>query len=212
MQNQLAVRSITSIDDVVVFERNNNNDIGKIIEGHSNDRVSVVTFKPLTPELLLQHSLPAVTVDDSPFAVKSEMVEVFQTATIMEIRRSSIIDFAFILPLQDVESGLCHLTGALNTFFIRYMYLLDGSIQPYPFSMLQARVAEPLSFRIFRSLNLLSFSIKKVFYHQPEGQTANKSFRIPFAYDPFLFIWSILLLSLASAIIQIVHILLDCTP
>ena len=88
MQNQLAVRSITSIDDVVVFERNNNNEIGKIIEGHSNDRVSVVTFKPLTPELLLQHSLPAVTVDDSPFAVKSGMVEVFQTETIMEIRRS----------------------------------------------------------------------------------------------------------------------------
>jgi hypothetical protein len=146
MQNQLAVRSFTSIDDVLVFEPNKNNHIGKIFEGHSNDRVSVITFKPLTPELLMQHSLLTVTVDDSPFAVKSGKVEAFQTANMMEIQRSSIIDFAFILPLQDFKSGLFNLTGALNTFFIHYMYLIDGSIYPYPFSMLQARVAEPLSF------------------------------------------------------------------
>jgi hypothetical protein len=44
-------------------------------------------------------------VDDSPFAVKSGMVEVFQTATIMEIQRSSIIDFAFILPHKISKVG-----------------------------------------------------------------------------------------------------------
>ena len=159
MPNPPAVRSLTSVDDVVVFQRNNNNDIGRIIQGHGNDRVSVIILEPVTAEYLIQHSLSAVRADDSPFAVKSGMVEVIQTSTILNIARSSIIDFAFVIPLREVESGLFHLTGAQNTFFIRYMHQPNGSFQPYPFYMFQARVAEPLSFRIFRGLNLLSSSI-----------------------------------------------------
>jgi hypothetical protein len=36
---------------------------------------------------------------------------------------------------------------------------------------------------------MLSSSIKKVFYHQPEGQSVRKSFNIPLAYDAFYYLW-----------------------
>lgn len=76
------------------------------------------------------------------------MIKVIQTAVTSKILRSSIVDVALILPLVEVESGLFHLTGALNTYFICYMHLGDGRIQQYPYYVLQPRVAEPLSFQI----------------------------------------------------------------
>jgi hypothetical protein len=51
-------------------------------------------------------------------------------------------------------------------------------------------VAQPLSYRIFRGLNLLSLSVKKVFFHQPEEQTKRKTIRISLAYDAFHYLWS----------------------
>jgi hypothetical protein len=193
MQNQnatAALRVIVSLDDAIIFNRNNDTAIGKIIKVHGDSWVSVCLFTPITAELLILHSLSAITADESPFAVKSGMVEVIQSSIILKIPRSSIVDLAFIVPLGEVESGLFHLTGAVNTYFIRYMHGNGGNIQPYPYLMLQPRLAEPISFRIFRGLNSLSSSLKKSFYHQPEDQSVSKSFRLPFCYDSFFFIWS----------------------
>jgi hypothetical protein len=117
------------------------------------------------------------------------MIKVIQTAVTSKIPRSSIVNVALILPLVEVESGLFHLTRALNTYFICYIHLGDGRIQQYPYYVLQPRVAEPLSFQIFGVLNVLSSSLKKSIYHQPEDQSITKSFRLPFRCDPIFFIW-----------------------
>ncbi len=194
MQNPhaiIALRTYLSLDDGIILKHNNNDRaIGKIVKSHGDDKVSACLFSQVSSEILNHHSLSAVTDAEAPFALKSGMVEVIQTPTIIKIPRSSIVDLAFIVPLVEVESGLFHLTGAINTFFIRYIHHQDGSIRPYPFFMLHAKIAEPVSFRIFRGLNALSSSLKRSLYHQPEDQSVSKSFRLPFCYDSFFFIWS----------------------
>jgi hypothetical protein len=135
----------------------------------------------------MRHSLPPVTEDNVPFAVKSGMIEI---PTIIKTHRSSILDITFITPLAEVESVFFHLSGARNTFFIRYRQQLNGSIDLYPYLMLQARIADPITLRIFRGLNMLSSHLKRVLYHMPEYQSIRKSVRVELTYDSFFFLWA----------------------
>jgi hypothetical protein len=118
------------------------------------------------------------------------MVELMETEEVWKIHRSTITDLAFIIPLHEVESRLFHLAGARNTYFIRYKCTGDEIIHDYQYSMLQATVGEPLSHRIFKGLNLLSSSVKRLMYHQPEGYTTRKTTRLPMSYDAFQYLWS----------------------
>jgi hypothetical protein len=194
MQNPHAIGALQtylSLDDGVIIKQNNNvTAIGKIVKVHDDNKISVSLFSRVSSDLLIHHSLSVVTATKAPFAVNSGMVEVIQMPTIIKIPRSSIVDLAFIVPLVEVESGLFHLTGARNTVFIHYIHHREGSIASYPYSMLQARITEPVSFRIFRGLNILSSSLLRTLYHQPEEHSSSKSFRIQLCYDSFFFIWS----------------------
>lgn len=182
------LRYHTSLDDVVLINYNNSRSIGKIVATEQSDKVIVLRFTELTPELLVHYSLSTVTDEEAPFAIKSGMVEVIQTNTRLLIDRSSIIDIAFIIPLQEVECGLFHLTGARNSYFIRYQCNRGGRVEPYGSSILQPRVIDTFSSRIFGSLNQLSASMKKLFYHHPEQDSVHKSFRMPFSYEAFFYI------------------------
>lgn len=180
---------LSSLNDSVVFLHDNLSIIGRIVKVHASDKVSLVIFKTVMTDILLHCSLPTITVATSPLAMKSSMVELLETAEVWKIDRSLVTDLPFIIPLHEVESGLFHLSGAQNTYFIWFESNSNGSIIDYQCSMLEPRVAEPLSYRIFRGLNMLSSSITKVFYHQPEGQSMRKSFNIPLAYDAFYYLW-----------------------
>jgi hypothetical protein len=166
---------LSSLNDAVIFDNNNMTEVGRIVELHGHNRVSV---EILSRELLTQYSLPCVTVVDYPCAVKSGMVELIEIAEVLNIHRSTITDLAFIVPLHEVESGLFHLSGANNTFYIRYQCDSSGEVDNYKYSPLLARVAQPLSYRIFRGLNLLSLSVKKVFF--PSTRGANNKEDHPF--------------------------------
>ena len=170
------LRSNASIDDAVIFKGDHDSLIGKIFEINSNNNITVILLLQMSAELLIRHSLPSKTNSESPVATKSGMVEVFLSATRLVIDRASIIDIAFIVPLHEVEGGLFHLAGARNTYFIRYQQHHDRGFEVYSGSMLQPRSVEPFSSHIFRSLNMLSTSIKKLFYHQPEEQSVFKTF------------------------------------
>jgi hypothetical protein len=158
---------LSSVEDSVVFMHDNVSIIGRKVKVHGSNKESVAIFKNVTPEMLLHYSLPTITVGTSPLAMKSSMAELFHTAEVWKIYRSAITDLAFIIPLYEVESGLFHLSGAQNTYFIRYKFNSIGNIEDYCHSMLEPRIAELLSHRIFRGLNMLSSSIKKYFIINP---------------------------------------------
>jgi hypothetical protein len=110
----------------------------------------------------MRHSLPPVTEANFPFSVKSGMIEIFEIPTIIKTCWPSILEIAFIIPLAEVESGFFHLTEARNTLFIHYRQQLNCCIDLYPYLMLQARIADPITLRIFRGLNMLSLHLKRV--------------------------------------------------
>jgi hypothetical protein len=93
---------LSSLNDAVIFDNNNMTEVGRIVELHGHNRVSVVLFKILSRELLTKYSLPCVTAVDYPCAVKSGMVELIEIAEVFNIHRSTIIDLAFIVPLHEV--------------------------------------------------------------------------------------------------------------
>ena len=112
------LRSYASIDDAITFKHDHDHLIGKIFEIDSNSNVTVLLFLQVTAEVLNRYSLPRVTETESPVASKSGMAEVFLSERRLVINRASIIDVAFIVPLQEVEGGSFHLAGARNTYYI----------------------------------------------------------------------------------------------
>jgi len=171
-----ALRDHLSVGNGVIVKNINKMDVGKIVKAHGDGRVSVSLFSYVTSALILRHSLAPVTETESPLATKSGMVEVILMQNTIKITRSSIVDITFIVPLGELESGFFHLTGAVNTFFARYQYELNGTILPYLHFMLQPRVTTPVSYQIFRGLNTLSSLVRKTLYHQPEEQLTTKTF------------------------------------
>ena len=90
---------LSSLNDAVIFDNNNMTEVGRIVELHGHNQVSV---EILSRELLTQYSLPCVTAVDYPCAVKSGMVELIEIAEVFNIHRSTITDLAFIVPLHEV--------------------------------------------------------------------------------------------------------------
>jgi hypothetical protein len=162
--------------------------IGKIVKAHGDGRISLSVLSHATSDVLLRHLLSAVTDAEAPFAVKSGMVEVIQVPNTLKISRSSIVDVAFIVPLAELESGSFHVTGAVNTYFARFIIHPNGTISPYNHFVLQARLALPVTYRIFRGLNMFSSMIKRALNHQPEEHSTTKTVRLQLCYNTFFYL------------------------
>jgi hypothetical protein len=180
-----ALRYHLSLGDGVVVNDSNTRVIGKIVKAHGDGRISLSMLSYATSDVLLRHSLSAVTDAEAPFAVKSGMVEVIQVPNTLKISRSSIVNVAFIVPLAELESGSFHVTGAVNTYFARFIIHPNGTISPYNHFVLQARLALPVTYRFFRGLNTFSSMIKRALYHQPEEHSTMKTVRLQLCYDAF---------------------------
>jgi len=122
---------LSSVEDSAVFMHDNVSIIGRKVKVHGSNKESVAIFKNVTPEMLLHYSLPTITVGTSSLAMKSSMAKLFHTTEVWKIYRSAITDLAFIIPLYEVESGLFHLSGAQNTYFIRYKFNSIGNIEDW---------------------------------------------------------------------------------
>jgi hypothetical protein len=165
--------------------------MGKIVRvGHTDDTVSVLMLQELSAEQLLQYSLSKPLAAEYPQTVRCGIIELMLTSTALVINRSCIADIVFVAPLVEVESGFFHLSGADNTFFIRYQQLADNSLVQYVDSLMQARPFDSFSIRIFRHLNQVSSLIRKSFYHQAEADSVSKTFRLPFSYEAFCYLFS----------------------
>jgi hypothetical protein len=163
--------------------------VGRIV-GSTSDAVEVVVFETIKSSFLQQFALPPVTADDFPVASQSRMLEVVRKDTRISVARSSIHDIAFIIPVSEVESGLFHMSGSYNSFFIRYAFC-QGVVQPYGSELyFSSRIVEPVTFRLFHSLNNLAHLVKKSLYHQGEAELSLRTFRLYYSTEAFSYLYS----------------------
>jgi hypothetical protein len=114
---------------------------------------------------------------------------VYQSFEEIDIKRAHIVDVAFILPMEEINSGMFFLSGADNTFFIRYILVNNMMKSCRPTLYFCRYLVEPLSVRLFLTLNTLSQNLRKALYHQPESATTKKTFRLPlFSMEAFWYL------------------------
>jgi len=147
-------------------------------------------YKPMTVDIITRFSLQPIMTSLFPIAAQSNIVEVVGTACTMSAARSDIEDIIFIVPIQELESGMVHITGATNLYFARYGYdERDDKLLPYPFSLyFSIQYVSPFSFRIFSLLNMLSHNLKKALFHVPESQEPKRVFRVFFSTEAFYYL------------------------
>jgi len=113
---------------------------------------------------------------------------VVATNIFQDVFRDVVVDLVFILPLAEVESGNVFITGAANLFFVRYLIDRATHSNFSSVNFLSAHFIQPLTVRIFSSLNTLAFTVKKLMYHRPEAEDTKRSMRIFFPSDAFNYI------------------------
>lgn len=174
---QAAIYSHVSIGDYVRFFSTDNLSLGEIIHC-GTEQVRVKLFRLMTSEILQRFKLRAINSTDYPLASQDNISEVYQTSEEIIIDRPVIMDVAFIVPILEVESGMFYLSGAENTFCVRYAF--DGQLMKAAHSALyfDRYLVEPLGIRLFNALNTLSQHLRRIMYHQPESASLKKTFRL----------------------------------
>ena len=82
-----------------------------------------------------------------------------------------------------------YISGAENTFFIRYNVDSNGVTPFAPSFYFLRHFVEPLNIRLFIMLNSFSQNIRKVLYHLPESESTKKSFKLPlFSMEAFWYL------------------------
>ena len=163
--------------------------VGKII-GVTSHVLQVIVFTGMSSDLVRQHSIPPVTTAVFPTATLGNMIEVVRQDFCINVGRSTVHDIAYVLPLAEVESGLFHMSGCNNCFFIRYS-LSGGCLVPNITASdcyFSSRPVEPASMRLFHALNHLAGVVKKSLYHQGESSLSSRSFRMYFSSEAFCYL------------------------
>jgi hypothetical protein len=96
--------------------------LGEVVHIGASSDLIVKKFRLLSSEILQKYSLCPLSAVHYPMACQDNLVEVFHTQDTECIDRSTIIDVAFIVPAQEVESGRFFLSGAGNVFIIRFCH------------------------------------------------------------------------------------------
>jgi hypothetical protein len=184
-----AMRECVGVGDYIKFsnllgqERH-----GLILAGGDNNQVRVLMLRRVTTETFERYSFTPITATAYPMAYTSRMVELMSVGEEIYLPRHSIIDIIFVLPIQEVESGYLSMAGSHSMFFQRYG-MLNDAIAPCPESVyFSSYLVEPLSVRLFQSLNMLATHIKRAMYHGPMSSISFKTFRLPFSIESFLFL------------------------
>jgi len=180
--------------------------VGDRVEVHSDERggkvlgevvsvsstyIKLRAYVPMTEAIMRQFSLPPVTASIFPVASQSNVRELVATTDLIKSSIRSIINIVFIVPIQELENGMVHVTGAANIFFIRYAFNNEGRIVCVPPSLyFSHHWIQPISMRLFGALNMLSYHIKKSLFHVAESQQARKSFRLFYPREAFYYLFT----------------------
>jgi hypothetical protein len=183
---QAAIHCHAQIGDYVKFlynaNNNNNNQeqsLGEVLH-YSSNVARVKLFQLMSSEVQQRYMLRPINSTDYPLTSQDNICEVFQTNEEMLIDRSLIVDLAFIVPVSEIESGMFYLSGAINTYCIRFSK--DGSkMKPVsPILYFGRYLVEPLGVRIFMALNALSQHLRRAMHQTPESKGLKRTFRLPF--------------------------------
>lgn len=184
----LAIQNNVQVGDYIIFSSYVTNGMGEIVWA-SAAKVRVKLVKEMDSLILQQFNLPPVSQENFPLASQDGLVEVYQTQEEVHVERSKIEDVAFIVPIQEIESGMFYLSGAENTFYIRYVKVINGMQHCAPSLYFSRYLVEPLGVRLFTTMNTLSQHLRRAMYHQPESVTSRKSFRLPlFSMESFWYL------------------------
>ncbi len=150
--------------------------VGKIVSCSCAETVLVKIYHPMKSQILQHYSLPPITKAEFAMASQGHMQEVVAQDTVVNVTKAAIIDIAYVVPLAELESGLFNMCGATNSFFILYS-LTNGTLENYTSDYyFVSRPVEPLSVRLFHSLNYLARLLRKSLYHQGEAETSCRTF------------------------------------
>jgi hypothetical protein len=183
------IKSNISKFDCIIFNASSGRSMGMVIEGYL-DNVDVIICKRMSSEVSQQHALSPITATEYPMAHHGNMVEVYASMSDwVSVPRASILDIVFIVPINEVESGMFHIAGSRSAFFTRYYMDSDGTISKCNNVFYFERYfVEPFSHRIFSALNYLAQNLKRVMYHLKESDASSKSFRMFFSAEAFAFV------------------------
>lgn len=151
--------------------------MGEIV-GSEQARVRVKMYSLMDSEVLQRYSISPISPNNFPVAYYNRIVEVYKMADEIFVSRSNIIDFVFVLPMAEVESGMLSMSGADNVYCMRF-YIANSSLHECNPNFYFCRyVMEPFSVRMFTTLNTLSQNVRRLMYHQSESATSKCSFRL----------------------------------
>lgn len=177
MSMREAIRKVVSVGDFVLLNnKTNRTGVVQILSG-TEDTVTCRHYTAMAAEIISRYSLQPIIA--SLFPVTS------QTNTGVE-EHSAIDNVVFVVTIEELESGLVHLTGASNLYFARFGFIDEHSLCQLPSSLyFSIQLVSPFSFRLFGALNMLSQHLKRVLYFVPESCEAKKVFRIFIPTDAF---------------------------
>lgn len=182
-----AVKTAVSSGDFVRLNTcsRNRTDIVEILSV-AGDTFTCRPYMPMTSDLISRFSLQPIVSSLFPVAYEANIVELVGTALIRSVQRSDVEDVVFAVPSQELESGMVHLTGSSNLYFVRFSVTEDDKIFHFTSSLyFSFHYIEPFSIRLFGALNTLAQQIKKTMYHVPAAQEPKKNFRMFFPSEAF---------------------------
>jgi hypothetical protein len=169
--------SIKEGDKILFSSTLEKSQLGEVI--HSDEEGVLVSLYLLMDSVMLKrYSIPPLSPENFPLSYYDGIPEVYKTSDEIYVERSRILDLAFIMPIAEVESGMFYLSGAENVYCTRYS-LVNSFIQLSSSSFYFSRyIMEPLSVRMFTTLNTLSQNLRRLLYHQAESALSKRSFRL----------------------------------
>jgi hypothetical protein len=188
-----AIRRAVSAGDFLRLKRDlpSITEDGVIVEVLTTSEETILCriYTPMTGEILNRFSLQPIMASLFPVAAQANVTELVGTVRTVTASRNAINDIVYVVPIQELESGMVHITGAGNLFFARYGYGDQERLFQFPSSLYFAvQYISPFSFRIFASLNMLAQHLKKSLFHVPESQEPKKVFRLLFSAEAFHYI------------------------
>jgi hypothetical protein len=116
-----AIRRSVSTGDCLQLKNNSSNVttdpvIVEVISA-GEDTISCHLYTPMTGEILHRFSLQPIMASLFPVTAQTNIIELLGMVHIISASRGDIIDIVFIVPVQELESGMVHITGACNLFF-----------------------------------------------------------------------------------------------
>jgi hypothetical protein len=182
-----AVTAAISSGDFVRLRNSSRNrtDIVEILSA-AGDTLTCRPYVPMTSDFIRKYSLQPIISSLFPVASQTNIVELVGTFRVISVARNDVEDVVFVIPSQELESGLVHLTGSSNLYFVRFSVSEDDTICNFVSSLyFRIYFIEPFSILLFGALNMLAQQIKKTMYHVPSAQEPKKNFRMYFPSEAF---------------------------